>query len=232
MKRKNRFDSLLKTFTIQNGLVNTSNLFNQEINFSYEKGNVRSKIDHILTSKRTSNKILNSQIITHELDMSDHNALQLKIELKFDSENCIIAKKPIHKFDWKNEKFKNDFRQNVKKNMENSNKFYWNINDPINSLIDINITSLTKILIKCAREAEKDQIRLQKSLNLVKQDPKIKFLSYKLKKLNFEDKLTNIKTAYHSIQYKNLKKEIRKLQRLNLSNKEKKSSQTGKHDEL
>ena len=180
------------------------------------------KIDHILASKNTTNKILDSQVITHALDLSDHNAIQLKISLEFEATNNIQSKKSIHKFDWKNDEFKKIFQQNVKSKFNNLDLFAWSNNDSINELIDLNIRNLTRILIKCARDAEKKQVKLKQKSNLNKQDPKIRYLWFKLKKLNYEDKLSNIKTTYHSIQYKNLKKEIRKLQRLNLSNKEKK----------
>ena len=87
------------------------------------------------------------------------------------------------------------------------------------NIVRYNISDKKEMSIKI-----KKQVELKQKSNRNKQDPKIRYLCFKLKKLNYEDKLSNIKTTYHSIQYKNLKKEIRKLQRLNLSNKEKKKA--------
>ena len=83
--RKNCFINLLNTFLRQNNLLKTSTLFEQQINNLCEKANIRTKIDHILAIQNTKKNILNSQVITHALDLSVYNAIQLKIRLEFEA---------------------------------------------------------------------------------------------------------------------------------------------------
>ena len=95
--RGKRFDLLFNEFIEKNQLINTT-IRNE--NHTYENGEYRSNLDHILVNKDLENQITSNQIINDNLDLSDHRpiALSLKIESSVKDQRSSVEMKQFHKF--------------------------------------------------------------------------------------------------------------------------------------
>ena len=96
----------------------------QQIYYTYKSGNNKARIDHILANNNCIRKVISSKILTHELDLSDHRALQVIIHAQTISTNNEISKvNNFHKFDWKNKKFITAYNSNVKEHFLKPNSY-------------------------------------------------------------------------------------------------------------
>lgn len=78
-KRSNKFDKLLIEFIRKNKLIDVYDPKKQKIDYIYKSGNNKARIDHILANNNCIRKDISSKILIHELDLSDHRALQVII---------------------------------------------------------------------------------------------------------------------------------------------------------
>ena len=103
IRRKNEFDNILLECTarVNFGIIDVN--FSQICNFTYRNREVKSWIDHVLA--RLSNESISSvKILQDDDNQSDHNAMEIILELVDQIENSKNENKKI-KFKWDCMKF-------------------------------------------------------------------------------------------------------------------------------
>jgi hypothetical protein len=138
-------------------------------------------------------------------------------------------KRNFHRFPWKNQNFQELYKPKLEENISNFKNFHYGNSDPIQNQVDINMTNLIKIFFKSAREAEKIlDTNIIKNNNLSntkkRMSKELVIMTKQLRPMHYEDKHSNVINKSKNQEYKNLKKEIRRLQRANNFKNEKKSA--------
>ena len=152
--RNKRFDKEFVQFIVRNDLIDTINEQQQELNFTYEKGEYQAKLDHIVIKKENRLKLISSCIINDELDTSDHMPINVKLYCPISTIKTRHEEKNIsHKFAWKNFNFKVTYAKIFKEKIKEMKHEFCYEGDKLNT-IDGNLINLTKLHIKCARMAE------------------------------------------------------------------------------
>jgi hypothetical protein len=165
-KRGKRFDKLLNNLIINNKLIDGIMNFEQTTNFTYQKGDYKSIIDHILYCEELSMDVNSCFIYDNStLNFSDHKPIVLEINVKEKESNCnSVPEHPkrtyFHRFNWKNEEFKYKYQTNLELlaldllKIINGSRI---VNESIErELIDNVFRMIPTILLKAARNSESD----------------------------------------------------------------------------
>ena len=157
LKREKRYDKLLNEFVRDNELDCYDYLFENASKTTYKNGKYTSHIDHILGLHKNFDKVETCEIIYNELNLSDHNAICLKLKnlnpiLSTDDKNW----KKFHKFAWHNDAFVDTYDHIANELIE---QFEFNVSensdrDTMCKLVDDKIMELSKLLLRAARKAE------------------------------------------------------------------------------
>lgn len=231
INRGNKFDCYLRKFISKCKLFSCTENKNKD-NFTYQNGNYKSTIDYILLSNNSKKNLVTSEIIFDILDCSDHKPISASIKItslnrKIEHHSSINNKNKFHKFPWKDADFIGSFKEILVNNLSNIEYFSNNNSNSPKELIDENLKLLTKTLLKSARQAEKTingEISNVRKIQKTRNDKELSFLVSKLRKLNYEVRLNNVFSRQKSIEYKKLKKDFRKAQRLKIFNHTKNNS--------
>ena len=208
--------------------------YSQNNMYTYKKGNYTSRIDHILISYHLKENFCKSSILNDIENLSDHFPVETvlflfnNVETSERISNSEPEEKKFHFFPWKNEKFRILYNANLEKNLNNLDQFFWSKQDDYKDLIDTNLTNLTKIMLNTARKTELELSRdetikpkiYRKNENL-KIDNSLQIMVNNLKQLNFIEKVNSQENKIRSLEYRNLKKSLRRQQRLNNFSNEK-----------
>ena len=139
----NRFDKILRDFVKDNDLIVLDEIFPQKNNFTFTPNGylseTKSKIDHVMVTKPSFNKLINAQceILNHITNTSDHNAINLTFEYCIDTAD----------------------HQYININKESDN--FIDFEDPItyeiyNKFIDDELVKLDSVISKLKGESPKD----------------------------------------------------------------------------
>ena len=160
--RDNRFDTIFLNFISKMNLSDAGKTFNKHNDKTYRKGFYSATLDHICISNDLKSRLNDFNVITSELNGSDHSPVFCQIlpsssnsltNVDCDLEN--MAK--FHKFPWKSEVFTSQYLRSLSPLMEHlktecySEPFCSNHNTLINHVHK----SLPLIMLKAARSAEK-----------------------------------------------------------------------------
>jgi hypothetical protein len=192
-----RFDKQLKSFILNKKLHSSYEMFNENIDeFTYKKGDYTSRIDHILIDNKAYNLIKDTIILDDQLDLSDHKPIAALVQIiqqdKTSHKNNNLKK--FHKFDWKNEIFREFYKTEIDEHTTLGN-FITDTSMSSQLLVDKNLEILTKLLLKCAREAEKKIITntnqnmhkpYKKYLNNLWHNIKINNVTHQYKKIHYQ----------------------------------------------
>ena len=91
-------------------------MFGNELKSTYRNGDYRCHIDHIIGMRKHLNMVYGCEIMTDELNMSDHNAIRVEIIGINNLRNDELAGekvKSFHKFSWNNPNFVNKYKEIV-----------------------------------------------------------------------------------------------------------------------
>ena len=174
--RGRRYDNLLNEFIIEHELDCYDQMFGNELKTTYRNGDYRSHIDHIIGMRKHLNMVEKCEIMVDELNMSDHNAIRVKIiglNNLLNHESNEEKTKLFHKFAWNNSNFVNKYKEIVS---ESINKFEIDLQNNYNydqqcEYIDNKLQDLSKMLLQqSARKAENQTFKKNmknSSLNLI-----------------------------------------------------------------
>ena len=183
---------------VRNRLIDTTD-GQHKINHTYEKGDYRAKLDHILIKEDDISKCYTSNIVIDEFDTSDH--MPVSATFIYPSKILNHPDQEIHKthrFAWKNHKFKTTYSKIFKaKIKELRNQFSFE-GDVVNT-VENNLTKLTKLHIKCARDAENEIEKKRKrhvKSALDFNDNEIQMHANRIKKLSQDPNLSNVFILY------------------------------------
>jgi hypothetical protein len=156
LERSNRFDRLLKKFMSENNLVDTISLFDQEKKYTYEKGDYRSVIDHIICNQCLVSRIEKCAILDDDLNTSDHRPVAAEFDLGRIDEiiETGLKKNKFHFFKWDDNKFKEAYKSQLNKKLVEFVAVHAVGSDPTRTQIDSVCDSLYPLFLKAARDAE------------------------------------------------------------------------------
>jgi hypothetical protein len=158
LSRGKRFDSLLCDFINEHDLVSFDCLFENEVKHTYRNGNCRNHIDHILGLIKHRSRVINCQIIQSNVNMSDHNAVNIEFSVdNMQANNDLMATdiRKFHKFPWHNEMFVDEYNKSINSMITVFNPQMCDLsyNDKC-ELISTSLMDLSKLLLRCARQSE------------------------------------------------------------------------------
>jgi hypothetical protein len=157
LNRSKRFDKLLKKFLNQNNLVDGISLFNHNENHTYEKGDYRSVIDHIICNQCLLSKISKCAILADDLNTSDHRPVAAEFELEQIAVNTDAnIKSRFHFFKWDDDQFKDAYTKQLNLKLIDFVKEHAIGSEPSAGQIDSICESLYPLFLKAARDAERD----------------------------------------------------------------------------
>jgi exonuclease III len=145
---------MLHDFLVDNELCVANFLFDQNVNYTYEKGNAKSYIDHVFISKYLSDSVLDCKIVDNcnWVDVSDHLPIRTKVQIQVDSsvnpsdtnfkDTTVCPKYP--KVNWKNPVLRQHYANYV--------------NDALNSQLNGQLSDLCCL---------KNVIQIQNSVNVL-----------------------------------------------------------------
>ena len=244
--RKRRFDKLLQELINENHLI-ASDMINTQVcnfTFSFTNNNIPhyAHIDHILISNSNLIHNFQSNIIYSDLNTSDHNHIELNIELRDNQkldynmrndQNVEQLKvKSFEIINYDSPEILKLYRDSIDKAFI---RLYETFLDPVNKQIrsEYTITSnIYEIIVKAIIEAHKSTLEFQNSLYKEQSNNlnnKNKWFNFELKSIKYkiitkrnQYKVSQDKTILDEI--KILKKEFRSLQRKSVYNIEKKET--------
>ena len=227
LNRKNRFDKILVEYKKKFNLINSFDMFDQKNYFTYFKGDYKSRIDHIFLNDNLKTRIINSEIKTDSSETSDHKAITIEIY----KNNCTstkvctteLKKLKFHKFNWKHNNYKEIFNNVVKNNLNDLSKFNLDSNASLKEGVDNNLINLKKQLLKSARETEaiinKDNSFINKKKKCkINNDTNVKKIINRINDIKYDDNLSNVLCKKRKIEFKELKRDLRRIQRYKLFN--------------
>ena len=156
LNRGKRFDRALLECTKSHNLFDSLNIFNQQLNYTYFNSTYTASLDHIFVNLKCLAHLTGGRILNDSLNMSDH--LPVFCELNFEIPQSFpdLQKKDFfHKFPWKNANYKVIYSSIVSNNFTVLFNEIEKIDDP-KLTIDYIVESFPKIMIKSARQAEKN----------------------------------------------------------------------------
>ena len=141
------------------------------IDYTYQNGNYRNHIDHVLANEVARNITIDCKIIENMLNMSDHNPINTSFLLDIESTNLNIPVKNFYRFPWKDEEFLADFQKHFDDKIK---IFDYNVPNELTMsdktvLIESKLNELKSILLSAARKADKNS---QKRKNIINYNKK------------------------------------------------------------
>ncbi len=151
LSRGKRFDKLICRMCTK---LQLRDLMDSE--YTYKKGEYTANIDHIFVRSGSGMEVT-GKVIKDNLDTSDHRPIQACIKCKPQEKfQKNFEKKTFHKFDWKNSEFIDRYKKNLIINLKKDEFGLTANNINFKEILDGKMANLTKCLIKCARQAEKE----------------------------------------------------------------------------
>jgi len=200
-RNKYQNDIKLKQF-INNQECKSIENINVQIDFTYYKANIKSKIDHIIVDKNYQGIIL--EIEHNELNTSDHLALVVKVPIR--KERIEKGKKEesvkVWNINWQNDKSVEKYEEIL--NIKLQNVRFNNImieNENIKEKIDIYYNQLTKAFVNSHNEVIDMMYKIKRKKNdwwtkeMTKLKDELKLARSKLKLWKDEDSKKEMKEA-------------------------------------
>jgi len=165
--KRNRYqnDIKLKEFNNNQECKSIENI-NVQIDYTYYKANIKSKIDHIIVDKNY--KVIILEIEDNELNTSDHLALVVKVPIG--KERIEMGKKEecvkVWNINWQNVKSVEKYEEILNNKLRNIN--FNNImteNDNIKDKIDSYYSQITKAFVNSHNEVIDELYKIKKRKN-------------------------------------------------------------------